>query len=72
MTADRGQQDCSGPQTRYSGDDTCVAVGYLQAGDRKTAQMGQARDWWDDQKLIKEAVTEAAREAERSHAELVK
>lgn len=34
--------------------------------------MGQARDWWDDQKLIKEAVAEAARDAERSHAELVR
>ncbi|MEW5303281.1 MAG: hypothetical protein WDW36_005988 [Sanguina aurantia] len=44
----------------------------LTAGDRKTAQMGQARDWWDDQKLIKEAVAEAARDAERSHAELVR
>lgn len=34
--------------------------------------MGQARDWWDDQILIKEAVAEAARDAERSHAELVR
>lgn len=44
----------------------------MQAGARKDAQMEQARQWWDEQTAMREAVKAAEREAELAHAELVK
>jgi hypothetical protein len=44
----------------------------LSAGDRKTAQIDQAKAWWEEQASQKAAMKAAEAEAEMAHAELVK
>lgn len=44
----------------------------LSAGDRKAAQMEQARRWWEEQGAQKAAMLAAEKEAEQAHAELMR
>ena len=44
----------------------------MQAGDRKAAQLDQAKSWWEEQAAQKAAMKAAEAEAEMAAAELVK
>lgn len=49
-----------------------ILVASLQAGDRKAAQIEQAKNWWETQAAEKAAKKAAEAEAELAHAELVR
>lgn len=50
----------------------CCIIALAQAGDRKAAQIEQARSWWEEQAAQKAAMRAAEAEAEMAQAELIK